>query len=238
MTIISLPELVVKPVTETSTDVKLSPFYHSAFNEITKPSSLVFVSHYFVDRWMPELGPTATAILICLRSHCYHNRATGETRDQIQISLPDIAKECSISYKTVQREIAGNKALQKFVRVQEEYAPGKTAASVRRDSNSYQVAMDDPIHPDDDQHLVEIVRAKEAAREKGTSTEEAKARAGKKAATSQRPLGQIVPAAQGAGQFVPTVRTICPYPPGQNVPTLRTKCPSSYRLLFIPRESS
>ena len=60
--------------------LKLSPFYHSAVNEVTKPSSLVFASRYFVERWMRELGPTGMAIVLALRRRCFSDRKTGEVR--------------------------------------------------------------------------------------------------------------------------------------------------------------
>ena len=170
----------------TSEDLTVSPFYYSSVNEITKPESLTFTSHYFADRWMRELGPVGTAIVVILRSHCYHNRKRGELRDRVQLPVPQIAEEVGVSAKTVRRELDGNKALQRFVRVHVEYAPGRTPESVRRDANSYQVAMDDPVHPQDEARLQEVIREKARQMEKGAGDEEeAKARARQK----QKPAG-------------------------------------------------
>ena len=188
-------------------DVTVSPFYHSAVNEVTKPSSLVFVSHYFADRWMRELGPLGSALVICLRSKCYHDRSKGELRDRVKIAVPDVAAEIGVSAKTVRRELdtiaEAGAPLARFLRVHIVYAPGRTPESVRRDANMYQVAMDDPIHPLDEPDLLTAVRAKETRAEKGNageSEQEAKERArrqGREGRQGEKPPGQIDQAAPG-----------------------------------------
>jgi len=180
-------------------DITVSPFYHSAVNEVTKPSSLVFVSHYFADRWMRELGPLGSALVICLRSKCYHDRSKGELRDRVKIAVPDVAAEIGVSPKTVRRELeAITKAgtpLARFLRVHISYAPGRTPESVRRDANTYQVAMDDPVHPLDEPDLLAAVRAKEIRAEKGGAAEseqeakESARRQGREGRQSQKPPG-------------------------------------------------
>ena len=181
-----------------SEDITVSPFYYSAVNEITKPGSLVFTSHYFVDRWMRDLGPVGTAIVTVLRSHCYQNRATQELRNRIQLSVPAIAAEVGVSPKTIRREMEANKVLQKFLQRREEYAPGPTPQSLRTDAYSYLVAMDDPVHPLDQELLQEAIREKARRMEKGGGEEDAKARARQKQseqkqgkADTQKPPGQF-----------------------------------------------
>ena len=186
-----------------SEDITVSPFYYSAINEITKPGSLVFTSHYFVDRWMRDLGPVGTAIVTVLRSHCYQNRATQELRNRIQLSVPAIAAEVGVSSKTIRREMEANKALQKFLQRREEYAPGPTPQSLRTDAYSYLVAMDDPVHPLDQELLQEAIREKARRMEKGGGEEDAKTRARRQQSgqeqsaqkpgkvDSQKPCGQF-----------------------------------------------
>jgi len=205
---------------DSTSDVTVSPFYHSAVNEVTKPSSLVFVSHYFADRWMRELGPLGSALVICLRSKCYHDRSKGELRDRVKIAVPDVAQEIGVSAKTVRRELetitkAGG-PLARFLRVHISYAPGRTPESVRRDANTYQVAMDDPVHPLDEPDLMAAVRAKEMRAEKSTTAEseqEAKERARRQGREGRRPPGRWGGAP--AGKFDPGA----PRPSGHSGPT-------------------
>lgn len=202
-----------------SDDISISPFYHSAVNEVTKPNSLVFVSHYFADRWMRDLGPMGTAIVIALRSHCYQNRSTGELRNRIQLPVPQIAAEIGVSAKTIRREMESNKTLQRFVQRREEYAPGPTPQSLRMDAYSYLVAMDDPVHFLDEERLQEAIHEKVRRTEKGGSEEDAKARARQKQSSeSQKPAAQ-----KPRGQFDHAEASRMDklsIPPGQIVPPL------------------
>jgi len=157
-----------RPTSEqpTSDAVTISPFYHSSVNEITQPNSYTACSHYLTRRWKRELGPTGYAILTSFRDRCFFNRKTGELRDVIQVPVTDIAAECGISEKTVRRELATNKALQRFVRAQREPVPDVRRGGWHWGPNTYQVAMDDPIHPADEPELLEIVRRKAVDAEK------------------------------------------------------------------------
>ena len=200
-------------------DISISPFYHSAVNEVTKPSSLVFVSHYFADRWMRDLGPVGAAIVIALRSHCYQNRATGELRNRIQLAVPQIAAEVGVSAKTVRREMESNKTLQRFVQRREEYAPGPTPQSLRTDAYSYLVAMDDPVHPLDEERLQEAIREKIRRTEKGGNDEDAKARARQRQISGGQKAGAQKPPGQFDHAEASRVDNLS-IPPGQIVPPL------------------
>ena len=156
---------------------------------------------------MRELGPLGSALVICLRSHCYHDRVKGELRDRVKIAVPDVAAEIGVSAKTVRRELEtiaeAGAPLARFLRVHIVYTPGRTPESVRRDANMYQVAMDDPVHPLDEPALLAAVRAKEARAEKGgggESEQEAKERARREGRQGH----------DGGGQRSPQK------PPGQN----------------------
>jgi len=152
-------------------DITVSPFYHSAVNEITKPSSLVFMSHYFARKWAPDLGALGVAIVLCLRDRCYYDRRSGEKRDLVEkFPVREIAKACSVSEKTIRREFDRNVPLKKFVAEEYEYKAGRIPGSVLEDAYSYRIAMDDPIHPSDEQRLLTLVRARAEALEKGVST--------------------------------------------------------------------
>ena len=219
-----------------SEDITISPFYYSAVNEITKPNSLVFTSHYFVDRWMRDLNPVGSAIVAVLRSHCYHNRTNGELRNKVQLKVSLIAAEVGVSAKTIRREMASNKVLQKFIQRQEEFTPGPTPMSLRTDAYTYIVAMDDPVHPFDEDALQAAIREKARLREKGNDEEDAKTRARRKQgdADPQKPPRQNDQAAMGtpAKLSSPPGQNVLPpaklsSPPGQNDQTLKESLESS-----------
>ena len=124
---------------------------------------LVACSPYFVEKWMPLLGATGTAVVLALRSRCFYNRKTGETRDEIKIRRSELAAMCAISVDTLSRELHGDKKraanpdLNRFVEVRKQFSRDVTGR-VSQDENVYKVAMFDPVHPDDEA-AVEAYRA-------------------------------------------------------------------------------
>jgi len=147
-------------------DVRISPFYHEAKNEITRPTHFVACSRYFVEKWMPQLGGTGTQLVLFLRSQGYYNPQTGECRDGVQVGMKKIAQACGCSKRTIQREIENNEALKQFVRVESCYV--QEDGHIRRLENVYRIAMDDPLHPDDKPRLRQIVQERENKTGKGT----------------------------------------------------------------------
>ena len=164
---------------------QFSPVYQSAVNSITRPDRYVFVSRYLVEKWLPDLGPNAFAILCFLRRECYHNRQTGELRNEVtRLAMLDIAAGCQLSVSTVRRELQNNKVLQRFVSVSREFVHEGRRNGLRQDRNSYTVSMDDPVHPADEALLTDRVNEAIARREKGP--EDPKERARRNAAVTPR----------------------------------------------------
>lgn len=52
---------------------------------LMSPKDLVFITHYFATRWLPELGHGQGWFVVLLRDRCYINQRTGEIRDVAQI---------------------------------------------------------------------------------------------------------------------------------------------------------
>ena len=149
-----------RPGANGSDVVFVSPFYHEAKNEITRPDRAVFCSHYFVARWMPKLGATAVCIILYLRSL---GGSVREGEVALQINQDDIAQAAQCSDRTVRREIAQNKALQRFVRIEDRYERG-ARGHVRRKESVYYVAMDDPLAEEDEPVFQEILGRKKPLR--------------------------------------------------------------------------
>ena len=141
----------------------LSPFYHHAVNSVTRPNKYVFCSQYFVDRWMPLLGGVGTQIVLFLRRQGFHNRVTGERRDEIPVEIGDIARGIGCAPRTVQYHLAENEALRRFVRKRERFEadPRSRNGLHRQCENGFQIAMDDPVHDDDLAELEACVREQE-----------------------------------------------------------------------------
>ncbi|MCC6730613.1 MAG: hypothetical protein IT208_14865 [Chthonomonadales bacterium] len=152
--------------------ITVSPFYIDARNEITRPAHFVPTSQYFVDKWMPRLGPTGTCIVLFLRRRGYLNMKTGERRESFVVSQKEIADACACSIATLRRELTTGEALGEFVTVEAQYERN-ARGHVRQRENVYHIAMDDPLVPED----VPLLEALIAWREQ----EEGRRKSGRKA---------------------------------------------------------
>ena len=162
-------------------DFTVSPCYESAREELTQPDSFRTITNYFREKWMRDLGPTATAILIALRARCYHNRKSGELRDEMSVTMAEIADEIGVTSRTVREHLSNNATLKRFVTSQQELTYDERRGGFRNSEKSFKVLMTDPIHPSDEQRMLEIIRRREEEREKGEKT--ARERAMERAAT-------------------------------------------------------
>ena len=141
--------------------IELEGFFLNARNEIVNPDRYVASSKYFWDKWVPELGPNLTVLIMQLRKYCFYNRSTGEKRDTVRLSLENIAQECGLSKATIKRELATPISKQ-FIKTSFNYKYHEITKKKVRASNTYQVVLDDPIHLTDRDKLLEIKEKRKA----------------------------------------------------------------------------
>lgn len=144
-----------------ASEVQVSPFYYEVKNEIVQPGHFVACSRYFVGKWLPRLGGTGVSLVMYLRSLGYYNPLTGERRNGIRVGLKEMARACGCSERTIQRELEKNEALGYFVRVEHCYA--QKDGRPHRLENIYYIAMDDPIAPEDEPRLLQMIAEREQA---------------------------------------------------------------------------
>jgi len=208
------------------TQARIVAEHSTAYNEITKPTSYIAMTHYFTSRWAAEIGGTGVMLILQLRALGFYNPNTGERREDITISLPELARRCAVSVPTLKRELANNVALQQFVSRQPQYRRDKTG-SVYRTENAYHIRMDDPMHPSDEPALQAEIERREKAGidgmahfERGVKDEPKRTRGGARYVTD--PV-QNEPAPvqneQSAYQIEPRGSQFEP-PPVQNEPAL------------------
>jgi hypothetical protein len=134
------------------------PDYHYARNELLRPDRTVFCSHYFVEKWIPRLGATATTIVLTLRAlageiHTTTEAGVGEAA--VEVSQETVARQLGCSTSTFYRELRNNVALQAFLRIEQRYKRNQKG-HVRQSENLYFIAMDDPLIPEDEPRVEEI----------------------------------------------------------------------------------
>lgn len=60
-------------------------------------------THYFRRHWLNQLGAGPAVLLTYLRSYCYRNEETGEIRDQVTITRPQLADALGVDRTTLFR---------------------------------------------------------------------------------------------------------------------------------------
>jgi hypothetical protein len=153
----------------TPEQARLLPFYHDLRNEIVQPEKVVVSSQYFWSHWAPRLGPTLTVLVICLRRHCYYNRATQERRDWCFPEQATLAREVGVETTKTIRATLQHPLIAYFVRREARYVYDPARGKKVRTSDLYYVAMDDPLVPEDEALLA--VRAAERLVSEGRRAE-------------------------------------------------------------------
>ena len=141
-------------VTKERKTATFEPYYWEAYNEIVHPDQRYW---YFIRRWLPALSGNAVKIIMAFRGQLYFNPRSGELRNTIDdLDLRHLAELTGLSVKTLTREFKKmadpddpeGRHLKAFISKTPTWAQvGQNR--FRQRPNTYYVAMDDPIHPDD-----------------------------------------------------------------------------------------
>lgn len=141
--------------------------YDDPKDALMAPHKFMALTHYYVDRWLPELGERGHVIVTVLRRMGYLDRARDVERGGIEIEQEELAALCGLKLRTLQREFAAgedgqpvNAALHKFVQREQQYHRNG-AGRVVREKTVYVVQMRDPLHPSDQTAFQEEREARE-----------------------------------------------------------------------------
>jgi hypothetical protein len=145
--------------------VEVRAAYHAARNEILRPGATVFCSRYFCEKWIPRLGGTATALVLTLRAIAVESASNAAADDSpqavVEVSQQTLGRRVGCSANTIYRELKSNAELAHFVRTEERYVRNPKGR-VRQSESVYYIAMDDPLLPEDEPLLEQIVERKAA----------------------------------------------------------------------------
>jgi len=164
----------------------LAHHYDDPKDAVVAPHKFMALTHYYVDRWLPELGERGHIIVTVLRRMGYLDRERDVERGGIEIEQEELAALCGLKLRTFQREFAAgddgrpvNPALHQFVQREQQYHRNG-AGRVVREKTVYVVQMRDPLHPSDQVVFQEECarREKNAAKKDEKRTEQGKTEEG------------------------------------------------------------
>ncbi len=119
---------------------------------ITRPDQFASLSHYFIANWLPSITPNGLKILMRLRSLGYYQPKTGVQRGEIDIDQSQLAQQCGMGLRTLQRIFADDPVFAKYVQREFRVERDKHQRIIR-EHYIYMVKMDDVLTPEDEAHL-------------------------------------------------------------------------------------
>jgi len=135
----------------------LQEAYANVYNEIVKPDKVFVATQYFRKRWVPLLGPALGWVITALRQHCYWNKSTGELRDWCLVTQQELADEVGVSVSTLKRLLQHEHAGRFITDVTHRYRYDAGLQKRVRKPSMYRVRMDDPLVPEDEERLRELL---------------------------------------------------------------------------------
>lgn len=135
----------------------LQEAYANAYNQLVKPDKVFVATQYFRLRWVPLLGPALSWVIIALRQHCYWNKRTGEKRDWCLVTQEELAEEVGVSVATLRRLLQQEHADKFVLDVTQRYRYDPNLQKRVRSRPMYRIRMDDPLVPEDEARLKELL---------------------------------------------------------------------------------
>ncbi len=154
---------------------------------IIRPDQFASLSHYFITHWLPEITPNGLKILMRLRSLGYYQPKTGVQRGDIDIDQPQLAQQCGMGLRTLQRIFSEDAVLAKYVQRVFQVERDKHGRIIR-EHYIYVVKMDDVLTGEDEGRLATTLQSID----KGQNEEKA-------SPTRQNGISENTPTRQNGG---------------------------------------
>ncbi|MFA9406539.1 MAG: DnaA N-terminal domain-containing protein [Anaerolineales bacterium] len=138
-------------VIEVRTDipVQITADHLRAYDAIVRPTSIIPVPRYFIDKWVPLLGPSRAWLTLAFRQIAFVSRSEGG-EVVIQTTLRRLSIWCGLSHVRIHQLLQEPGLLDWFVRPSLSRSGGDKARSAPSD---YRVRADIPLSPEDQNKL-------------------------------------------------------------------------------------
>ncbi len=122
-------------------DIKLTGIFDldHLTNALVKPSLVFGVDHFFIDYWLPLLGPARSWLVVALQQACWIGRTPGRVA---RISQAELGRQCGLSRHRINIMLNRDEWLTWFVLGKQPHVEqGKIQ------TNSYTVRLNTPLTP-------------------------------------------------------------------------------------------
>ena len=134
------------------TDVlALKRAFATPYTAVIRSDVVLGVPRYFMERWLPVLGPAPATLVTTLRQIDY-----GNEEDAVTITGAALAAQAAMSRRHLYRCFA-TPWMPAFVETLSSQPARNEDGTITQQTNRYRVQMDDPLNPADAEHLVTVL---------------------------------------------------------------------------------
>lgn len=134
--------------------LQLQGVYNTLYNSITRPDFKFAVTRYFIDEWVPLLGPSLAWLVVGLRQQCFWN----QRRDWCIVDKATLARETVLDERTIERCFKKTYSPWFILEINHRYQYRTKIGKKVRDKNRYQILLDDPLAPRHQMGLAALLR--------------------------------------------------------------------------------
>jgi len=117
--------------------------YNTLYNAITHPDRKFVVTHYFLDEWVPVLGPSLAWLVVALRQRCFWNKRS----DWCIIDKAALARDAAMKERTIERSLKKPFSRWFILDITHRYRYRTDLGKKVRDKNRYHLLLDEPLSP-------------------------------------------------------------------------------------------
>jgi hypothetical protein len=117
--------------------------YNTLYSATTRPDFKFAVTRYFIDEWVPLLGPSLAWLVVGLRQHCYWN----QRRNWCIIDKAGLARDTALNERTIERCLKKPFSNWFIMEIARRYRYRVQIGKKVRDKNRYQLLLDEPLSP-------------------------------------------------------------------------------------------
>jgi hypothetical protein len=126
--------------------------YSTPYSALIRDDVVMGVSRYFIERWLPLLGPRPATVVHTLRQLAY-----GHTDGKVVISGASLAREATMSRRNLYTCL-NTQWMPVFLHWDSGRAQRTTSGQFLQQANCYWIRADDPLNPADADQLLDVLK--------------------------------------------------------------------------------
>ncbi|RMF02132.1 MAG: hypothetical protein D6768_09000 [Chloroflexi bacterium] len=134
--------------------LNLQGVYNTLYNATTRPDFKFAVSRYFVDEWVPVLGPSLAWLIVGLRQQCFWNKR----RNWCIVDKATLAAETGLDKRTIERLLKKPISRWFVLDITHRYRYRHQLGKKVRDKNRYHLLLDEPLSPRHQMGLAQLLQ--------------------------------------------------------------------------------